>query len=144
MKISPNPEPQESDTLLNQTFLSFSFFFCWGRKATGSIKVWTQGFILAQHAFYHLSHAPTPFCFSYFSDRVLLFAWPCPRIVILLPMPSWNYSVWQHSQLVCWDGVSLSSLPPRLSSHHDPPNLNLLSIWDSRCAPSLSGCQHFK
>jgi hypothetical protein len=38
----------------------------------------TQGLSLARQVLYHLSQAPSPFCFSYFSDRVSLFAeaWP--------------------------------------------------------------------
>jgi hypothetical protein len=32
-----------------------------------------QGFMLAVQILYHLSHAPTPFCFSYFPDRVSCF-----------------------------------------------------------------------
>jgi hypothetical protein len=29
--------------------------------------------MLAREIFYHLSHVPSPFCFSYFSDRVSCF-----------------------------------------------------------------------
>jgi hypothetical protein len=56
--------------------------------------VWTQGFDLARQVLYHLRHAPSPFCFSYFSDRVSYFL---PRADLRLKssytgLPlSWNH-----------------------------------------------------
>jgi hypothetical protein len=38
----------------------------------GDYGTWI-GFMLASQALYHLSHASSPFCFSYFSDRVSSF-----------------------------------------------------------------------
>jgi hypothetical protein len=35
--------------------------------------VWTQDLILSRQVPYHLNHAPSPFCFNYFSNRVSLF-----------------------------------------------------------------------
>jgi hypothetical protein len=37
-------------------------------------EVWTQCFLLARSALYHLSHASSLFCSSYFADRVSFFA----------------------------------------------------------------------
>jgi hypothetical protein len=39
------------------------------------------------HALYHLSHAFSSFCFSYFSDKVSLLAQGWPQTVVLLPTP---------------------------------------------------------
>jgi hypothetical protein len=36
------------------------------------IAVWTQGFVLAKKALYHLSHIFSPFCSDYFKDRGLV------------------------------------------------------------------------
>jgi hypothetical protein len=44
-------------------FFSFLFF--------GAIGLWTQGLMIPRHKYYHLSHAPSPFCSGYFWDRVL-------------------------------------------------------------------------
>jgi hypothetical protein len=38
-----------------------------------TMRVWTPSLGLARQALYHLSHILRPFCFSYFSDRVLQF-----------------------------------------------------------------------
>jgi hypothetical protein len=43
-----------------------NFFF-------SGIGVGTQDLVLTRQAFYYLKHIPSPFCFSYFSDRVLHF-----------------------------------------------------------------------
>jgi hypothetical protein len=39
----------------------------------GSTGVWTQGFVLVKQTLYHLTPSSSPFCFSYFSDRVSWF-----------------------------------------------------------------------
>jgi hypothetical protein len=56
----------------------FFFFFC-------STGVWTQGFILARQALYHLSHVPSPFGFDCFRNKVLLFARGRPGPLFTLP-----------------------------------------------------------
>jgi hypothetical protein len=43
---------------------AFFFFFF------GGTEIWTQGFMLAKQALYHLSHTCSPFCCGYFGDRV--------------------------------------------------------------------------
>jgi hypothetical protein len=43
------------------------FFLCGGRVLTWHLS-------LARQMLYHLSHTPSPFCFSYFSDRVSCFS----------------------------------------------------------------------
>jgi hypothetical protein len=40
----------------------------------GYTRVCIQGFVLTRQALYLLSHASSPFCSSYFGDRVSLFA----------------------------------------------------------------------
>jgi hypothetical protein len=63
----------------------------------------TQGFMLGRQAFYHLSHTPSPFCFSYFLDRVF-FLGP----VLDHDPPSyascvfWITGVYHHAWLVGW------------------------------------------
>jgi hypothetical protein len=55
---------------------------------------------------------PAPFCFSYFSDRVLYFSrHPGPRPSLLYLSVSWNYSVYHHTQLFWWDGSLINFLP---------------------------------
>jgi hypothetical protein len=85
----------------------------------------TQGFTLAMKVFYHLSHAPSPFCFSYFSKKVLCFL--PPRIGVKLSS-SYLYSLVagvtgesHHTWLIDWDGVS-----PTFCSCW-PLSLNLIS-----------------
>jgi hypothetical protein len=38
-------------------------------------RVWTQSLQFARQAIQYLSHIPIPFCFSYFSDKIVLLAW---------------------------------------------------------------------
>jgi hypothetical protein len=60
----------------------------------GSTGVRTQaGFELARQLLYHLSHTPSPFCFSYFSSSVCIFAQgqPGPRCAYLLLLHSWDH-----------------------------------------------------
>jgi hypothetical protein len=54
-----------------RTFLFFLFFLSvrWGLKS---------GPVLARQVLYHLIHTLFPFCFSYFSDRILYFV---PRLI---------------------------------------------------------------
>jgi hypothetical protein len=59
----------------------FFFFPC------GGTGVWTQGFVLAEQAFYRLSHISSPFCSSYCGDgvsRTICSGWPWNEI---LPIP---------------------------------------------------------
>jgi hypothetical protein len=56
-----------------------NFFFFTG--------VWTQGLTLAREVLHCLSHASSPFCFSYFSDRVSCFG----RGLAFDPNPSTYY-----------------------------------------------------
>jgi hypothetical protein len=62
---------------------SLFFFFC-----SIGFELRTQGLILARQALYHLSHASSPFCVSYFSDMVLCFCLGLPQTMILLLMPT--------------------------------------------------------
>jgi hypothetical protein len=88
---------------------------------------------LTRQILYHLSHAPSPFCFSYFSDRGLLLL---PGAVLDCD-PS-TYTSWvagmtgvhQYTWLVCQDG-GLANFLPRLAWNQDPPNHCLPNCWDS-------------
>jgi hypothetical protein len=109
--------------LLHSTLRIVFFFF-------GSTVVWTQGLPLGRQVIYHLSHVPSPFCFSYFSGRVLHFlpwlAWT--TVFLLMPM-----CIPPH-QLVNWDVVFLIfclGWPQNCS----PPNLCFLSSWNYRHEP---------
>jgi hypothetical protein len=47
-------------------------------------RVWTQGFVLAKQALYHVSYASSPFYSGYFGDRVLQTICPgWPQTMIL-------------------------------------------------------------
>jgi hypothetical protein len=67
---------------------------------------------------YLVSHATSPFCFSYFSDRVLHF---CPGLAWALdPLPYASQEAGitamnHHARLICWDGgLALNCDPPDL------------------------------
>jgi hypothetical protein len=51
---------------------------------------WTQGFTLAGQVLHHLSHAPGPFAFGCFWDRVLHFCFVQQSSYLRLPS-SWDY-----------------------------------------------------
>jgi hypothetical protein len=63
---------------------------------------------------YHLSHTPSPFCFRFFffSDLAYIFA----LAALDLNRPTYTSCVTEitsfsnHTQLICWDGVSLAFL----------------------------------
>jgi hypothetical protein len=76
--------------------------------------IWTQDLAFASQELYHLSHIPSPFCFSYFSDSILLLP---RRTVILLPRDS-------CIALVTWCDFFYPGWPA------DPFNLHFLSSSD--------------
>jgi hypothetical protein len=72
---------------------------------------WTQGLAFVWQVLFHLSHAPSSFCFNYFSDRVphffpgLALDWDPPTSAShLVGITDAKY----HSWLVLWDKVLLS------------------------------------
>jgi hypothetical protein len=68
---------------LHKLFKTFSlhlsvFFFFYG---TGT---WTQCFVLAKQALYHLSWTSSPFCYGYFGDglsQTICLSWPHTMIL---------------------------------------------------------------
>jgi hypothetical protein len=74
--------------------------------------------MLANQALYHLSHAFSPFYFSYFADRVSQFSpgtmdWPGPQSSYLCLLYSWNdRQVLVHLALLIKMKVSLFSRLP--------------------------------
>jgi hypothetical protein len=71
--------------------------------------------VLARQVLYHLSYAPTFFCFRYFFQ-------------VGSHVFSWNSNRRHRSKLIDWDGVLL-----RLTLNHHPLNL-------ASCVARLQGC----
>jgi hypothetical protein len=96
--------------------LFFSFFFCGG----GLLGFEVRAYVLAEQVLYHLSHVTRPFCFSYFSDRVLfyLFINFChdPPAELRLEVGTTEFIS------LSW---SLATFLPRLVLNHDPFDLYL-------------------
>jgi hypothetical protein len=69
---------------------------------------WTQGLALARQMLYHLSLAPSPFCFGYFWGRVLhLFpglAWITILLFMLTSQLRWQAAA-PRPAFICWNGV---------------------------------------
>jgi hypothetical protein len=91
------------------------------------------GFKLVRQALYHLGNASSPFCFSYFSDSVLCFAWAgfgqlCSYLCLL---PSWDcrYAPQCSAYLLKW---VLNNFLLVLASNHNPSDLYLLNRWGHR------------
>jgi hypothetical protein len=82
--------------------LNFFFFLIFG--GTG---VWLQGLALARQVLSHLSYSPSPFCFSYFLDRLSHF---CLGLALHQDPPTCTSQIteitrmYNHSQIVCWEG----------------------------------------
>jgi hypothetical protein len=68
-----------------------------------------------------LSHVFSLFCFSYFSDRVLLSAW---TVILLYVLPGTAGMTGVLSHLLKW---GLTNFLPMLALNHDPPNHHLQS-----------------
>jgi hypothetical protein len=121
------------------TGAQLGFSFC-------STRVWNQGLAFARQTFYHLSHAPSPFCFSYFSDRVSHFcpgpAWATFYLCFCVSCVPGIKGTHHHAQLLVeW---SLSNFLPRRSSNCSLPKFYLLSNWDyGHKLPSPALCFFF-
>jgi hypothetical protein len=91
--------------------------------------------VLSRQVLYHLSHAPIPFCFSYFSDRVLSFCMASLGLqssyLCLLPRKHHRHAPPHLACLLRW---GLANLFPKLALNLDFPNLHLLCSWDYRHA----------
>jgi hypothetical protein len=83
---------------------------------------------------YHLSHTPSPFCFSYSLNRVSCFCLGCldHYTPIYTCCTAGITSMNHHAQLIDWDDVSQTFL---LTLNHNPPDSYLLSSWDYRHEP---------
>jgi hypothetical protein len=60
----------------------------------------------ARQGLYHLSHAHSPFCISYFSNRVSFFwlGWPVLQFSLFMPPPhSWDYGYTLPYSQLRWD-----------------------------------------
>jgi hypothetical protein len=90
---------------------------------------------------YHLSHASSPFCFSYFSCSVshLCLGWSGPWSFFFFLPCSWDYRCVSScaAYLLRW---ALANFLPVLPSNFDPPGLCLPSSWDYRCKPLYLPC----
>jgi hypothetical protein len=78
---------------------------------------------------YHLSHASSPFCFSYFSCSVshLCLGWSGPWSSHLCPN-SWDYTCATIPRFIGWDNFL-----PGLDWNFELPCLCLLCCWDHKC-----------
>jgi hypothetical protein len=111
-------------TELHFLYLACVFFF----YSTG---IWTQNLALARQVLYH---TPEPFCFSYFSSRVLrlCLGQPGSWSSYLCSLQSWyDRPVPLHPAFIGWDGNFL----PSLASNCDLFNFCLLSSWNYRYEP---------
>jgi hypothetical protein len=102
----------------------------------GGTGIWTQSFVLAKQALYHLRYNHSPFCSGYFGHRVLLFAQvsldPDPPILGFLLLPGWQ----AHASMPSfWLTQGLSNFyPPGL------PGTAVLSISASHIV--WGACHH--
>jgi hypothetical protein len=99
----------------------------------GGTGVSTQGLMVSTQVLYHLNHAPSPFCFNYFSDRVSCFLlMPC-WTTILRRMCRWLYR-YRPPCSTCLLRWSLAKLSLRLASNYDLPDFCLQNSWDYKVA----------
>jgi hypothetical protein len=90
---------QRNGTIPSFTRISFFFPPC-------SIGVWIWGLTLARQALYHLRHAASPFCFKYFSNRVLLLWLYYPQQQSCLYFPCYcEDRCLPHAAFIGWDGL---------------------------------------
>jgi hypothetical protein len=82
----------------------------------------TQGLTLARQALYYLSHAPSPFFFGYFGDRVWIYAWTSLDRILLFTLPVAGMLAW-GLLLIEMGGGSLSKFLSGLALNHHPPDL---------------------
>jgi hypothetical protein len=99
----------------NQYVIILPFFF-------SVLGFWTQNLILSRQMLYHLSHIPSPCCFSCFSDQVLSFLQgPAmdhdPPILGLLCSRGCSYVPLCLACLLKW---GLANFLPRLASNNIP------------------------
>jgi hypothetical protein len=104
----------------------FFFFFWW-------IRGWIQSLTFARKVHYQLSHAPITVRFISFWDRVSLYAQA--SLDHHLPITLLWWLGWQVCSTIpsCyWLRWVLGNILPRLVLNSDPPDLQLLSVWDYR------------
>jgi hypothetical protein len=124
------PDALSTNHTSNFHFWSFSEFTIWD---TIGIFFLILGFepknpVLALQTLYSLSHALSWFCFSYFSDRVSLFALNS-NPPIYASHVAWITGSNHPVPAYLWDGI-LAKFLPGLTLNFKPPNLHLLSSWD--------------
>jgi hypothetical protein len=83
----------------------------------------------------------SPFCFRYFSDQGLIFAWAGLRLWCseLLPPMSWDDRLIPPGPAYFVEMGFLTNFLSRLTSNFDPPDFFLLSSWDYSCEPLWLG-----
>jgi hypothetical protein len=89
---------------------------------------------------YHSSHTTSPFCFSYFGDRVLHLypGWPLLTLPNMLEMTGMGYHVpLLLVEMGSWELFVWASL---MASNHNPSDLYLSSSWDYRCGYHAQLC----
>jgi hypothetical protein len=79
-------------------FLFVCFCFC-------NTGVWTQSFTFAKQVLYHLSHTLSPFCFTYFSNRISHLRWDW------LVLPIYSFCIAYLQFLHSWDNRCQSPCP---------------------------------
>jgi hypothetical protein len=99
-------------------FFFFFFFQYWGLDS-------------GPWLLYHLSHVPSPFCFSYSLDKVSNLR---SESFYLCLTHRWDYRLYHHALLVGWDGGSLTFCPSW-------PQTMFLLISPSQVA-SITGVNH--
>jgi hypothetical protein len=91
------------------------------------IGIWTQGFMSAKQAFYHVSHTYSPFCSCYFEDEVLWTIYPGWPWTLILPVSAritaishWHPGIklfFKELLLSEWQSCAPWPAPRPLSSH---------------------------
>jgi hypothetical protein len=92
--------------------------------------------LLGRQVLYHLSHAPTPFHFSYLWNRVLYF---CPGqawtdSLLLSPLCSWDNRLVTPCTVLLIE-MDLTEFLSALALKLNPPYLSFWSSWDYRYEP---------
>jgi hypothetical protein len=126
-----------SHWVVSQVYLAYEWFFVFG-----SSRFWTQGLtlVLARKVLNHLSHTPSPFCFSYFVLVILrVFArrWGLGGVSDHDPPTNTSHiagitEVYPCPKLVGSDGVLLTFCPADLK-------YLALQMWGTITSSSRSG-----
>jgi hypothetical protein len=86
-----------------QCLCQLCLFTCFGSRT----RDWTQDFVLARQALYHLKFFTIPFCTGYFWEGSLFMPWPAEAVILLFAL-LWIAGMTGMSpdSAMGWDGIS--------------------------------------